>query len=85
MQSLPIVLIVEDDHLIQSVVEEALTEGGFEIVVASSEEQAIELLDSADIKCRALVIDINLGRDKVDGSDCPRPQGDRSGISRLRH
>jgi hypothetical protein len=59
--------------------------GGFEIVIASSEEQAIELLDSADIKCRALVIDINLGRDKVDGSDCPRPQGDRSGISRLLH
>jgi hypothetical protein len=50
---LPIVLIVEDDHLIQSVVEEALTEGGFEIVIASSGEQAIELLDSADVKCRA--------------------------------
>jgi DNA-binding response OmpR family regulator len=77
MQSLPIVLIVKDDHLIQSVVEEALTEGGFEIVIASSEEQAIELHDSADDNCRALVIDINLGRGRVDGLDCPRPQGDR--------
>jgi hypothetical protein len=29
------------------------------------------LLDSANVKCRALVIDISLGRDKVDGLDCP--------------
>jgi DNA-binding response OmpR family regulator len=36
MQSLPIILVVEDDQLIQSVVEETLTEGGFEIDIASS-------------------------------------------------
>jgi DNA-binding response OmpR family regulator len=36
MNELPAILVVEDDHLIQSVVEEALKEGGFEITVASS-------------------------------------------------
>jgi CheY-like chemotaxis protein len=36
MQGLPTILVVEDDHLIQSVVEEALKEGGFETVIASS-------------------------------------------------
>jgi CheY-like chemotaxis protein len=52
---------------IQSVVEEALKEGGFEIVIASSGQRAIELLHHAEDKCHALVTDINLGRDKLDG------------------
>jgi len=38
MQGLPTILVVEDDHLIQSIVEEALKEGGFEIGIASSSE-----------------------------------------------
>jgi DNA-binding response OmpR family regulator len=67
MQGLPTILVVEDDHLIQSVVEEALKEGGFEIVLASSGERGVELLDHDEDKCRALVTDINLGRDKLDG------------------
>ena len=72
MQDLPTILVVEDDHLIQSVVEEALKEGGFEIVIASSGEHAAELLDSAKGKYRALVTDINLGRDKLDGWEVAR-------------
>jgi len=60
MNGLPAILVVEDDHLIQSVIEEALTEGGFEIAIASSAGQAIELLDGAGAKYRALVTDINL-------------------------
>jgi len=72
MQALPIILVVEDDHLVQSFVEEALTEGGFEIVVASSGEQALEVLDSANGKYRALVTDINLGRDRLEGWDVAR-------------
>jgi len=67
MQGLPTILVVEDDHLIQSVVEEALKEGGFEIVIASTAEHAAELLDSAQGKYRALVSDINLGRNGRDG------------------
>ena len=58
MENLPIILVVEDDLLIQSVVEETMTSSG---------EQAIELLGAADAKYRALVTDINLGRDKMDG------------------
>ena len=41
MESLPIILVVEDDPLIQSVVEETHTDGGFEIVIASSGENAM--------------------------------------------
>jgi CheY-like chemotaxis protein len=66
VESLQVILVVEDDHLVQSVVEDSLTDGGFEIVVASSGEKAAELL-SASKKYRALVTDINLGRDKMDG------------------
>jgi DNA-binding response OmpR family regulator len=67
-----IILVVEDDHLIQSVVEESLTEGGFKVTVASSGEHAVALLDASDGKYRALVTDINLGRDKLDGWDIAR-------------
>jgi CheY-like chemotaxis protein len=45
MQNLPTILVVEDDQLIQSVVEETLTDGGFEIDIAASAAQAIEFLD----------------------------------------
>jgi DNA-binding response OmpR family regulator len=72
MQDLPTILVVEDDQLIQSVVEEALTEAGFEIAIASSAKQAFELLDRADGKYRALVTDINLGRSQPDGWEVAR-------------
>jgi CheY-like chemotaxis protein len=62
-----VILVVEDDELIQAVVEDALTEGGFEIALASSGEQAVELLNAADPVCRALVTDINLVKNKMDG------------------
>jgi DNA-binding response OmpR family regulator len=72
MHCFPTILVVEDDHLIQSVVEETLTEGGFEIEIASSAAQAVELLDKADGKYRGLVTDINLGRDQMDGWEIAR-------------
>jgi ActR/RegA family two-component response regulator len=46
VDNLQVILVVEDDHLIQSVVEESLTDGGFEIVIASSGQNALELLDA---------------------------------------
>jgi DNA-binding response OmpR family regulator len=70
VENLPVILVVEDDQLIQSVVEASLTDGGFEIVIASSGENA--LLDASEGKYRALVTDINLGRDKIDGWDVAR-------------
>ena len=72
MQSLPNILVVEDDPLIQSIVEETLADGGFEIIIASSAENAIELLDLQKVKYRALVTDINMGHDKLDGWDVAR-------------
>jgi CheY-like chemotaxis protein len=72
LENLPVILVVEDDPLIQSIVAEALTTGGFEIVIASSGELAIESLDSSKEKFRALVTDINLGRDKLSGWEVAR-------------
>jgi DNA-binding response OmpR family regulator len=72
VEKLPVILVVEDDQLIQRVVEESLTDGGFEIVIASSGENAVELLDASAGTYRALVTDINLGRDKIDGWDVAR-------------
>jgi len=72
LENLLVILVVEDDHLIQTIVTEAMTEAGFEIVMASSGEQAVELLDSPEGQFRALVTDINLGGDKLSGWDVAR-------------
>lgn len=60
-------MVVEDEPLIQSLLQEALSEGGYKVTIAPSGERAVELLDAADPQCRALVTDINLGRDRLDG------------------
>lgn len=65
-QDLPMILVVEDDVLIQVMIEEALTEGGFELTITASGEEAVALLKSNKDKYRALVTDINL-REKLDG------------------
>ena len=57
---LPIILIVEDDQLIQSLVEDTLRDGGFESAIAASGEEAVTLLKRQKGKYRALVTDINL-------------------------
>jgi DNA-binding response OmpR family regulator len=67
MEDVPVILVIEDDQLIQGVVEEALAEGGFETVIATSGEDAVKMLDASDGKYRALVTDVNLGRDRMDG------------------
>ena len=72
MENLPVILVVEDDPLIQGIVAEAMAAGGFEIVIASSGEQAVEFLSSSEEKFRALVTDINLGRNKFSGWEVAR-------------
>ena len=62
----PVVLVVEDEELIQSLVEETLRDGGFEPVIATSGEEAVTLLRAHTGKYRALVTDINL-KGKMDG------------------
>jgi DNA-binding response OmpR family regulator len=65
-----VILIVEDDQSIQSIVQEALSDGGFQPAVASSGEEAMTLLSAN--KCHILVIDISFGNDRIKGWDVAR-------------
>ena len=60
------IMVVEDDQLIQALIEDALTEGGFEPSIAASGEEAVTLLRGNRSHYRALVTDINL-RGTMDG------------------
>ncbi len=66
MTELLVVLVVEDDGPVQTIVEEALTDGGFEPAIAASGEEAVTLLKGTKGKYRALVTDIQL-RGVMDG------------------
>jgi len=57
---LVVIMIVEDDQLIQGVLEEALSEGGFEMAIATVGEEAVTLLQDKQARYRALITDINL-------------------------
>ena len=59
MDELPAILVIEDEDLVQAVVEEALTEGGFAVDVVASGEEALTLLNGSD-NYKALVTDIGL-------------------------
>lgn len=72
VENLPIILVVEDDKLLQSVVEESLSDAGFQIIIVSSGENAVELLDASDGRYWALITDIKLGRDSMDGWEVAR-------------
>jgi DNA-binding response OmpR family regulator len=67
----PIILIIEDEVLIQSVVEDALSDCGFEPAVAPSGEEAVTLLKGRTGNYRALVTDIAL-RGSMDGWEVAR-------------
>jgi DNA-binding response OmpR family regulator len=63
---LVIILVVEDDQLVRSLVEETLSDGGFEPAIATSGEEAVVLLKRQKGKYRALATDILL-QGKMDG------------------
>lgn len=65
------VLVVEDEPMIQSLVQEALEDGGFQVEAVSSGEDAAKLLADPD-RFRAVITDVNLGRDRMDGWDIGR-------------
>jgi DNA-binding response OmpR family regulator len=44
LEQLLVVLVIEDDQQVQSLVEDALTDGGFEPAIAASGEEAVTLL-----------------------------------------
>ena len=59
-----IILVVEDDPLVRSLIEETLGDGGFEPAITTSGEEAVALLkENNKGKYRALVTDINLRRE----------------------
>jgi CheY-like chemotaxis protein len=60
LSELPVILVVEDDHAVQDIVEEALSEGGFEVAIAATGGEAVTLLGGDKSRYRALVTDINL-------------------------
>jgi CheY-like chemotaxis protein len=55
-----LILVVEDDQEIQSIVEDALTDGGYVPAIAPSGEEAVTLLKGDRGKYRALIADIAL-------------------------
>ncbi|MGY0572747.1 response regulator [Bradyrhizobium sp. RDM12] len=67
-----LVLVIEDETLLQTIVEESLKEGGYGVKVAATGEEAIGLLDAGELNYRALVTDVNLGRNRVDGWEVAR-------------
>ncbi|MBR1147680.1 response regulator [Bradyrhizobium sp. AUGA SZCCT0431] len=54
------ILVVEDDQLIQAMVEDALSDGGFKSAITTSGEEAIALLQGDETQYRAVVTDVNL-------------------------
>jgi len=60
MADLLVILVIEDDQSIQSLVADALSDGGFEPAIAPSGEEAVTLLKGGQTKYSALVTDINL-------------------------
>ena len=68
---MPVILVIEDEEGIQSLVEDALEEGGFEPAIAASGEEAVTLLKGRINNYRALVTDISL-RGRIDGWEVAR-------------
>jgi len=65
------ILVVEDDQLIRGMVEESLADGGFDVAIVASGEEAVALLKTNAASYRALVTDINLSG-RVDGWEIAR-------------
>ena len=60
MENQPVILVVEDDRAVQTVIGDALDEGGFEPAITASGEEAVTLLKGNKGRYRALVADIGL-------------------------
>ncbi|MBB4363527.1 DNA-binding response OmpR family regulator [Bradyrhizobium sp. CIR18] len=65
------VLVVEDEALIASFVEDALSDGGFEACSVHSGEEAMSTFRDGRERCRALLTDVNLG-DGISGWELAR-------------
>lgn len=65
VEDAPLIMLVEDDEPVQSLVEDALGDGGFETALATSGEEAVTLLKGRMAQYRALVTDINLNHERL--------------------
>jgi DNA-binding response OmpR family regulator len=65
------VLVVEDEALICSFIEDALSDGGFEACSVHSGEAALSTFRDGRERCRALLTDVNLG-DGISGWELAR-------------
>jgi len=70
-QTVPVILVIEDDQEIQTLVEDALSDAGFEPAIAPSGEEAVTLLKGMKSTYRALVTDISL-RGRISGWEVAR-------------
>lgn len=68
MSDLPVVMVVEDEYDLQSLLEEALVEGGFETDIVSSGEEALTLFRGQLKNYKALVTDVGL-KGRLNGWD----------------
>jgi DNA-binding response OmpR family regulator len=71
MSDVPLILLAEDEYLLQGIVEDALTDGGFAVDILSSAEEAMTLFRSGAKSYKALVTDVNL-KGKMNGWDIAR-------------
>ncbi len=67
-----LVFVVEDDPLIRQVLEDALNDGGYAVRVATTGEEAIDLLDEVGATFQALITDVDLAPGKLTGWDVAR-------------
>ena len=63
------IFVVEDEHEIKDLLEDALEEGGFAVATAANGAQAIQMLEAADTDYRALVTDVHLPPGELTGWD----------------
>lgn len=66
-----LVLIAEDASEIRSILQISFEDGGFDVVLVATGEEAVEALDAQGDALRAVVTDINLGG-KTSGWDVAR-------------
>ena len=60
MESVPVILVVEDEETLQEIVHEALKDGGFDLTTVASGQDAVAMIESGVVKYSALVTDINV-------------------------
>lgn len=66
-----LLLLVDDDAAVRLVLEESLTEGGYEVAIAENGAAALALLDAQTVRFRGVITDVNLG-EGPDGWDVAR-------------